>query len=1144
MLVNFGDGGTDSATVGSGANFLPFHHTYADDGSYAASVTATGSVEGHTTSTDFYVAVADVPPDLRLGGNNYALRNVNHDVTLFHYDPGDDPLTSWHINWGDNSASDVAGTADHATHKYTTLGTYTVTASAFEDGAEWPVYAQGEFDVTVTNGTPDAPTQLKATALSRSKIQLAWKAPDAAETAGFKISYSADGVHFSPFATIANPNARAFTATNLDHLHPYTFSVSAYNDDGDSEDSDTASAATSDDEWQDQGAVTVDASGDMSYVNDDEEFPAADDYRLLYDNGAIQFDDPNYQNPAQFIAMNFIYGTAPDHLIGGQPYPGNQDGYYFQSSEEDAQYQATPTLWPLQHPGGKIGLQFDHDWLSDYTSGSTTWNLQRRIPHAGVQIVGDPWTKEDPDPESVHPATLMFNRDGREEDDLTLNFSLTGDQIEDIANQITGTLYYWTPDDEGNQVYHSEDYDIASGTVTIPAGTDYAFVDLYAIDDDTPEWTKELNIRLEDDDENYIANHQFDGDGVDSDGDGSDEDPDGTVYCIDNDPADVIIQGLPEETEPSPNEVDPGGVLRPNTDDDDNNGIIDGEQSHVDLSDDELEPVELRFPADPKDGTELTLSIDPATAASIRVWKDDGTQLLGVFGNAGNPVTSCPLSSTDGPSMTVYLEARVAAYTSLTLEATDSGPYPSSSSDYCNAGPGDAGEGDLDVATVSHNGADGVLDEDKEEKPGAFVPLNNDDDDYSAIGNDYGQDLSQPGAIAGEDDLLPIYVRAIPDDEANIKLTFAGVKVYRNADRTGPIDSGEDLGANINDETFYVEGTVKGGHTITLFVDGKEADRVKVTVFQWVGPLNVPQYGTYKYKVVEPPAGGKWLDPDGGSVEHGANTSDMDIFWAAGPQIGKAIYQPQENYTWDLEVNVVEVAVDAPDQGQAFTPGNVVDAGFDFDSAGNKMKLVKATGPGLTWRAKVTFNGPSLNGKNDRGVRQMRAGFVQNLRPTTLRGTYANNRTAKWTLEGNTYYWDTIDAGTAFYSTVPAAIFQDATPTNKTKLINSEDSPGWGPRTVFNGQKLASMQLVWDFRLYVVALTKDTRNAANQVYASQAQANWVFNGTGNLNNNFAWTSNVAAVTPPTAWGAVSAEPKTTGSRFNSIFRNAGWILLP
>ncbi len=43
------------------------------------------------------------------------------------------------------------------------------------------------------------------------------------------------------------------------------------------------------------------------------------------------------------------------------------------------------------------------------------------------------------------------------------------------------------------------------------------------------------------------------------------------------------------------------------------------------------------------------------------------------------------------------------------------------------------------------------------------------------------------------------------------------------------------------------------------------------------------------------------------------------------------------------------------------------------------------------------------------------------------------------------------------------------------------------------------MNLVWDFNLHVVALTKDTRNAADEVYGSQARAAWQFNGSGAIN---------------------------------------------
>jgi hypothetical protein len=308
----------------------------------------------------------------------------------------------------------------------------------------------------------------------------------------------------------------------------------------------------------------------------------------------------NTQDPPRHLVMNFQNGVNPDHLYGDQPYPREDygDGYQFRDNAEDAQYDATGLIWPFEHDGGTLGLQFDHDWLSDYTTGSTSWLLQRRIPHAGVQVIGDNWTKEDPDPDNVHPATLMFNRDGREETDLTLNFSLTGDHIEDIASQVTGTLYYWTPDENGDQIYHSENYDIASGSVTIPAGTDYAFVDLYAIDDTTPEWTNELNIRLEDDDENgsYIADHGFDDDGIDMDGDGEDQDPDAVVNILDNDLSFDLQQG----------------TLIANFDDDNQDNITDYEETSSSSAEDDLYEMTLNVPRTDKDGASVTLTISPA----------------------------------------------------------------------------------------------------------------------------------------------------------------------------------------------------------------------------------------------------------------------------------------------------------------------------------------------------------------------------------------------------------------------------------------------------------------------------------------------------------------------------------------------------
>jgi len=133
-----------------------------------------------------------------------------------------------------------------------------------------------------------------------------------------------------------------------------------------------------------------------------------------------------------------------------------------------------------------------------------------------------------------------------------------------------------------------------------------------------------------------------------------------------------------------------------------------------------------------------------------------------------------------------------------------------------------------------------------------------------------------------------------------------------------------------------------------------------------------------------------------------------------------------------------------------------------------------------------------------------------------------------------------------FYSMVPNALFEDAsTGTNgkKTDELSEFDSPRAGPPVNWNGQQLTGINLVWDFRLFVVALTKDTRNAANGSYVGQSMATWKFNGTGTTPNGaplYAWQPNGAAVTPPTGWGAPDTNPKTDGDRFNNVLNTIGW----
>jgi hypothetical protein len=75
--------------------------------------------------------------------------------------------------------------------------------------------------------------------------------------------------------------------------------------------------------------------------------------------------------------------------------------------------------------------------------------------------------------------------------------------------------------------FTEEDFDLSAGEFTFPADINDVEAHILAIDDTTPEWTKDLGVRLKDDDgQTYVVNHFLDDNEIDSDGDGHDTDPD------------------------------------------------------------------------------------------------------------------------------------------------------------------------------------------------------------------------------------------------------------------------------------------------------------------------------------------------------------------------------------------------------------------------------------------------------------------------------------------------------------------------------------------------------------------------------------------------------------------------------------------
>jgi fibronectin type 3 domain-containing protein len=93
-----------------------------------------------------------------------------------------------------------------------------------------------------TPALPVAPSNLAATAVSGSRIDLTW-ADNSTNEDGFKLYRSTDGINWVWFAT-AGANATAYTWTGASPASTYYFRVTAYNAMGDSDPSNTASLVT------------------------------------------------------------------------------------------------------------------------------------------------------------------------------------------------------------------------------------------------------------------------------------------------------------------------------------------------------------------------------------------------------------------------------------------------------------------------------------------------------------------------------------------------------------------------------------------------------------------------------------------------------------------------------------------------------------------------------------------------------------------------------------------------------------------------------------------------------------------------------------------------------------------------------------
>jgi PKD repeat protein len=149
----------------------------------------------------------------------------------------DGSIVSYAWNFGDGATASGITTS----HSYATAGSYVARLTVTDNlGATNSTTTT----IQVTANLPSAPSNLTATAISRSQINLSWS-DNAGNETGFKIERCA-GATCSNFAQIATvgANLKNYSNTGLKRNTSYRYRVRAYNSSGDSAYSNIAGAKT------------------------------------------------------------------------------------------------------------------------------------------------------------------------------------------------------------------------------------------------------------------------------------------------------------------------------------------------------------------------------------------------------------------------------------------------------------------------------------------------------------------------------------------------------------------------------------------------------------------------------------------------------------------------------------------------------------------------------------------------------------------------------------------------------------------------------------------------------------------------------------------------------------------------------------
>jgi 6-phosphogluconolactonase (cycloisomerase 2 family)/Ca2+-binding RTX toxin-like protein len=189
--IQWGDGVTQMVAPGQ----TSVTHRYCKEGTYEISASVKNEDGTYPAQETVVVAVANVPPEVRISGLGIADEGL-YTLALSFVSFDNDLPEGWIVNWGDGSDPQmVIGNPSALTHRYGGPSEHQITAIAINDGIE---FTSNTLTVTTRNVAPtvESITQEEPLAKERTPVTLAVSASDAGnDRLTYSFDFNNDGIY-------------------------------------------------------------------------------------------------------------------------------------------------------------------------------------------------------------------------------------------------------------------------------------------------------------------------------------------------------------------------------------------------------------------------------------------------------------------------------------------------------------------------------------------------------------------------------------------------------------------------------------------------------------------------------------------------------------------------------------------------------------------------------------------------------------------------------------------------------------------------------------------------------------------------------------------------------------------------------------